>query len=112
MARSDFPPVGAWVTFTCGRDSLALGVPTPVDSVFDPVAQTVAGKVVSVKPMAPFGPGKIPTAAVTIKGRSGKVVTIDGAAMRLKVWDSEEQALAAINRTNAARSQLTAARTP
>lgn len=100
MASSDFPPKGAIVTFVSARGSLELGVPVPVDSVFDPKAVMAAGTVVNVKPMEPFGPGKIPTAAVTIKGRSGKTVTVDGVACRVEARDTWDEALAACQAFN------------
>lgn len=95
-----FPPIGGIVTFTCERDSLSLGAPMPIDSVMDPRALTVAGTVIDVKPAPSYGPGAIPSAYVTIEGRTKKRVTIDGAACSLRVWATWAEALAECQRMN------------
>lgn len=102
MADSDiFPPIGSICTFTCERGSLELGVPTPYAPGSPKDRRTTAcGTVVEVKPMEPYGPGKIPTAAVTVEGRTKKRVTIDGAGCDLKVWASWSEALAEVKRLN------------
>src|SRR5690554_5102224 len=100
-----FPAPGTIVTFTAAKGSLALGLPAPVDSVFDPVAQTVAGTVVRTQPAPPHGPGAIPNAYVTVQGRSGKQVTIDAVACHLRTWASWDEALAEVARLNRATRQ-------
>lgn len=97
----NFPPIGGIVTFESDAASLALGVPSPVD--FNaPLDRRVCvcGTVVAVQPMTPTGSGKVPTAAVTVRGRTGREVTIDGAACLLKVWPTWAEALAELARCN------------
>lgn len=101
MTAPAFPPLGAIVSFECDRASLEIGMPSPYDWTH-PMDKRVAacGKVVAVAPMQPHGPGKIPTAAVTIEGRTGKRVTIDGAGCRLKVWPGWTEAVAHVQSFN------------
>lgn len=96
-----FPKVGQLVSFEADRASLELGVPVPAawDHPADRLCCAV-GTVVDVRPMEPHGPGAIPTACVTIEGRSGKRVAIDGAGCRLKVWGTWAEALAEAKRVN------------
>lgn len=103
MADSDttppFPPVGAFVTFCVTPDSMALRLPSQ-EPKGTPL-RCFAGKVVKVAPMQPYGPGKIPTAAVTVEGFATKLrVVIDGAACDLKAWGSRDAALAEVGRFN------------
>lgn len=108
-----FPAVGSIVTFESDADSLALGVPKPVD-FSAPLDRRlcVCGTVVAVKPMAPTGPGKVPTAAVTVRGRTGKEVVIDGAACLLKVWGTWGEAIAETKRCNRSTPAPLPARRP
>lgn len=78
MSDPAWPQVGMIVSFVANPDSVALGLPecdrTRKVAMF-------CGTVVGVKAMVPHGPGKIPTAAVSVRGRrTSRVVTIDGVA--------------------------------
>jgi hypothetical protein len=96
-----FPPLKSIVTFESDAASLAMGVPSPVD-FSKPLDRRlcVCGTVVAVRPMEPSGPGKVPSAAVTVEGRTKKRVTIDGAGCLLKVWSTWAEALAEVKRCN------------
>lgn len=96
-----FPPLGTIVTFQTDKQSLQLGTPVPVrwDHPLDQLI-TACGKVVEVRPIKPHGPGKVPTAAVTVEGRSKKRLTIDGAGCYLHVWPGWDEAIAACKLAN------------
>lgn len=68
------------VSFVANPDSVALGLP-----LCDTTKKMAMffGTVVGVAPMQPHGKGKVPTAAVTVRGKTGRKVTIDGAACYL-----------------------------
>lgn len=97
-SETAFPQLGDICTFAVTNESMALGLPS-----LEPAGAklvTFAGEVVKVSPMVPFGPGKIPTAAVTVKGRTGRTVVIDGAACDLRVWKTWDAALKATKEAN------------
>lgn len=99
-----FPAIGAVVTFESDADSLALGLPKPVD-FSAPLDRRlcVCGTVLEVRPMDPVHPGNVPTAAVVVRGRTGKEVTIDGAGCLLKVHATWAEALAEVKRCNGSK---------
>lgn len=92
-----FPRVGAIVTFTCSAASMALRLPQQEPG--EPL-HCYVGKVTKVAPMKPYGPGKIPTAAVTVQGRTGLFVVVDGVAVDLMDWPSWGAAQEAAARFN------------
>lgn len=78
------------VSFVATVESMALGLPD-----YDPTKKLAlfVGTVVGVKPMVPFGPGKVPTSCVTIRGRkTNRSVSIDGAKHYLAEHPSFEEA--------------------
>lgn len=77
------------VSFLANPSSVALGL--PVCDSKDKVC-VFTGTVVGVAPMEPHGPGKVPTAAVKVRGQSGKVVTVDGAGVYLREHATLEEA--------------------
>jgi hypothetical protein len=84
--------VGAIVTFDVTAESLALGLPAQEAGKR---LRRFVGEVVDNQPMQPFGPGAIPTRAVSIRGKTGKTVTVDGVAVDLKEWSGWTSANAA-----------------
>lgn len=81
MSDSGWPAIGQIVSFFANPDSMALAL--PACDTTKPL-RLFCGTVTDVGDMQSHGAGKIPTKAVTIRGRKGTSVTIDGAACYLR----------------------------
>jgi hypothetical protein len=81
-----FSLIGSWVTFDAERASIELCVPMPG-------YQRFAGEVIDVKPMPNLEPGSIPTALITVKGRTGKKASFCFTSHHTKVFRSMPDAV-------------------
>lgn len=87
-----FPPQpGSWVSFFADPASVALCLPVAGAKVF-------CGQVVETKEAPPLEPGGVPTCAVTVRGRTGKRVTVCFSSTYMRVHASKEEAIAETQR--------------
>jgi len=83
-----FPPaIGVWVSAFAEPDSVALLVPMPG-------ALRICGQVIGVKPLPPSQPGNIPDCCLTIRGRSGKTMSLSYVAHYVTEHASQAEAVA------------------
>jgi hypothetical protein len=80
--------MGRWLSFYVEPGSAGMLVPVPGRA-------RVCGEVIAVKPMANCQPGNVPTAAVTVRGRSGKTMVIDFSASFARVHGDQAAAVLA-----------------
>lgn len=83
---------GVWITAYADASSVALLVPVPG-------AKRIAGQVVKCLELPNFQPGNIPTCCVTIKGRTGKQMSLDFTACYGKTHESKAEAIAEADNT-------------
>lgn len=83
---------GVWITAYADPSSVALLLPVPG-------AKRICGQVVKCLELPNFQPGNIPTCAVTIKGRTGKTMTLDFTACYGKTHESKAEAIAEADNT-------------
>lgn len=80
--------MGRWISFLVEPGSAGMLVPNPGRA-------RACGEVIGVKPMANCQPGNVPTAAVTVRGRSGRTMVVDFSACFARVHATQAEAVAA-----------------
>ena len=81
-------PLGTWVTAYAESDSVALCVPVPGST-------RIAGEVIDCKALPNAQPGDIPDCCLTIRGRSGRTLSLSFVAHYVTTHKSMAEAVAA-----------------